>query len=71
MYFLLNLNNCVKSYGHFLSNFSSFYDAHSPNIIMPCDLILGKFIKFLVEKLSTSEVIDQKAHGEGGGNHPP
>ena len=34
------------------------------------DLILGKVTKFLVEKLSTSEVISQKPHG-GGGKHPP
>ena len=30
-------------------------------------LILGKVTKFLVEKLSTSEVISQKPHGGGGG----
>ena len=33
-------------------------------------LILDKAAKFLVEKLSTSEVISQKPHG-GGGKHPP
>ena len=33
-------------------------------------LILGKVAKFVVEKLSTSEVISQKPHG-GGGKHPP
>ena len=32
-------------------------------------LILGKAAKFVVEKLSTSEVISQKPHG--GGKHPP
>ena len=32
-------------------------------------LISGKVTKFLVEKLSTSEVISQKPHG--GGKHPP
>ena len=35
-------------------------------------LILGKVTKFLVEKLSTSEVSSQKPHGGGGwGNTPP
>ena len=34
-------------------------------------LIFGKTAKFLVEKLSTSEVISQKPHGGGGcGKHP-
>ena len=33
-------------------------------------LILGKVTKFLVEKLSTSEVISQKPHG-GVENTPP
>ena len=34
--------------------------------------ILGKVAKFLVEKLSTSEVISHKPHrgGGGGGKHP-
>ena len=32
-------------------------------------LILGEVTKFLVEKLSTSEVISQKPHG--GWKHPP
>ena len=32
-------------------------------------LILGKVTKFLVEKLSTSEVISQKPHG--GEKYPP
>ena len=34
MYFLLNLGHCFKSYGHFLSNFGSFYHAHLPNMVM-------------------------------------
>ena len=33
-------------------------------------LILHKVTKFLVEKLSTSEVICLKPHGLGGGEHP-
>ena len=32
---------------------------------------MDKAAKFLVEKLSTSEVISQKPHGGGGGKHPP
>ena len=35
------------------------------------DLILGKVTKFLVEKLSTSEVISQKPHGGGGVENTP
>ena len=31
---------------------------------------IRKVTKFLVEKLSTSEVISQKSHGRGG-KHPP
>ena len=53
------------------------YDARSPNMVMSPDprskfqnflfffvlhLILGKVIKFLVEKLSASENISQKPH---------
>ena len=34
-------------------------------------LILGKFTKFLVEKLSTSEDISQKSHRGGGVEIPP
>ena len=40
-------------------------------IFLILHLILGKAAKFLVEKLSTSEVISQKPHGGGGGKHPP
>ena len=62
-----------------LSNFSSFYAARSPNMVMSRDprckvwkffyfvlivhLILGKVTKFAVEKLSTSEVISKIPHG--------
>ena len=61
-----------------------FYYARSPNMAMshdPKSKFRGKIIflnsafnirkvtKFLVEKLSTSEVIGQKPHG--GGKHPP
>ena len=34
-------------------------------------LILGKVTKFLVEKLSTSEIISQKSHRGGVENTPP
>ena len=68
-----------------MSIFGLIYDARSSNIVMSCDpgskfrkkdyfflilhLISGKVTKFLVEKLSTSEVISQKPHG--GRKHPP
>ena len=61
-----------------MSNFGIFYDARPPNIAMSHDprskfrkknyfflilhLISGKVTKFLVEKLSTSEVISQKPY---------
>ena len=68
-----------------MSNFGIFYDACSPNMAMSCvprskfrkncfllilRLILGKAAKFLVEKLSTLEVISQKPH-RGVENTPP
>ena len=88
MYFLLNLSHCIKSYGRFRhilalftmpahqiwschviedANFENFY------FVLILHLILGEVTKFLVEKLSTSEVISKKPHGEGGGGgntHP-
>ena len=84
MYFLLNLSHYVKSYGHLCqilafftmptlqiwpyhvtqeANFEKFY------FFLILHLILGKAAKFLVEKLSTSEVISQKPHG--GWKTPP
>ena len=39
-------------------------------IVLIIHLILGEVTKFLVEKLSTSEVISQKPHG-GAENTPP
>ena len=70
-----------------MSIFGIFYNARSPNMAMSRDprskfgknfifflilhLILGKVTKFLVEKLSTSEVISQKPHGGGGWKTPP
>ena len=85
MYFLLNLNHYVKSYGH-LSQILAFFKMPTLQI-WPCHvtqeanfkkfyfflilhLILGKVAKFLVEKLSTSEVISQKPH-RGVENTPP
>ena len=74
MYFLLNLSHYVKRYGH-LCQILAFYDAHLQNVVISRDprskfqffyfvlilrLILGKLTKFLVEKLSTSEVMRQK-----------
>ena len=68
-----------------MSNFGIFYDARSPNMAMSRDprskfqkfylflilhLILRKAAKFLVEKLSTLEVISQKPH-QGGWKTPP
>ena len=85
MYFLLNLSYYVKSYGH-LCQFLAFFmmptfqiwqchvtqEANFKKIyfFLILHLILGKVTKFLVEKLSTSEVISQKPH-ERGGKHPP
>ena len=45
------------------ANFENFY------FVLILNLILGKVTKFLVEKLSTSEVTSKKPHG--GAKHPP
>ena len=82
MYFLLNLSHYIKSYGHFCQILAFFYNARSPNMVMSRDqrskfpkknnfflilnLTLGKVAKFLVGKLSTSEVISQEPQGGGG-----
>ena len=81
MYFSLNLSHCGKSYGHFLSNFGIFkmlshqiwschvtQDATSEffYFFVILQLTLGKVTKFLVEKLSLSEVFSQKPHKGGG-----
>ena len=79
MYFLLNLSHYVKSYGHLCQFLAFFtIRARSPNMAMSRNprgkfkkkllflilhVILGKVTKFLVEKLSTSEVFSQKPHG--------
>ena len=97
MYFLLNLNHCVKSYEHFcliLAFFTmpahhiwSFHVTQDTNFdflyfVLILHLILGKVTKFLVKKLSTSDVISQKTSqgwktpsslpvlGGGGGVNP-
>ena len=80
---LLNLSHFVKSYGHlcqFLAFFTmpalqiwSCHVTQEANLekkiifFLILHLILGKVTKFLMEKLSTSEVISQKPHGGGGG----
>ena len=85
MYFLLILSHYVKSYG-FLCQILAFFKMPAPQIwpchvtqeanfeklyfFLILHLILGKVTKFLVEKLSTSEVISQKPHG-GVQNIPP
>ena len=67
----------------FLSNFGSFYNARSRNMVMSRDprckfrilfyfvlilhLISRKVTNFPVGKLSTSEVISIKPHERGGG----
>ena len=85
MYFLLNLSHYVKCYGH-LCQILALFTMSAPQIwpchvtqeanfekklffLIP-HLILGKVTKFLVEKLSTSEVFSQKPHGGGVENTP-
>ena len=87
MYFFIEFEPlCHKSWA-FMSNFGIFYDARSPNMAMLRDprskffkknyfflilhLLLGKVTKFLVEKLSISEVISQKPHGGWKTPAPP
>ena len=76
-----------KVMGIYVKFWHFFYDARSPTMAMSRDprrkfrkknyfflilhLILGKAGKFLVEKLSTSQVTSQKPHGGGGGKHTP
>ena len=83
MYFLLNLSHYVKRYGH-LCQILAFITMPAPQIwpchmtqganfekfyfFLILHFILGKVTKFLLEKLSTSEIISQKPHG---GNIPP
>ena len=79
MYFLLNLSNCIRSFGYIFSNFGSFYHAHLPSMVMSHDprckfdffyfvlirhLILAKVTKFLVENLSTLKIVGKKLHRE-------
>ena len=86
MYFLLNLRHYVKRYGHLCQILASFMmpapqiwpyhvtqEANFDKILffLILHLILGKVTRFLKDKLSTSEVISQKPHGGGGGEHAP
>ena len=87
MYFLLNLNHYVKSYGHFCQIWDFFtmpahqtwschvtYEANFEKFLffpIILHLILGKVTKFLVEKLSTSEVISQSLTRGRGWKTPP
>ena len=78
MYFLLNLNHYVKSYGH-LSHILAFFMMPALQI-WPCHVTqeenfqtillfpnfafnIGKSCKISSRKLSTSEIISQKPHG--------
>ena len=87
MYFLLHLSHYVKSYGHLCQILTPFtmpapqiWPCHVTQeanfekkfyFFLIVHLILGKVTKFLVEKLSTSEVISQKPHGGGCKTSPP
>ena len=78
MYFLLNLNHCVKSYGH-LCQFLAFFtmlalqiwschvtqEANFEKILFFSNSAFNirKSYKISNGKLSTSEVISQKPHG--------
>ena len=83
MYCLLNLSLYVKSYRIFCQILAFFMmpahqiwschvtqEANFENFLFCSNSTFnfGKITKFLVEKLSTSEVISQKPHG--GGKHP-
>ena len=83
MCFLLNLNHCVKCYGHFCQILAlstmpvdQICSCHVTQDASFCKyfflilhLILGKVTKFPVENISTSEVISKKPHG--GWKTPP
>ena len=84
MYFLLNLSHYVKVMGIYVKSWHFTMPALQ---IWPCHVtqegnfekfyfflilyLLRKVTKFVVEKLSTSEVISQNPHGEGGWKTPP
>ena len=46
-------------------------EANFENFLVCPNLILGKVTKFLLGKLSTSEIISQKLYGGGGGTPLP
>ena len=59
----LFLRCLLSKYGHVTMQISKIF-----YFVLILNLMLRKFTKFLVEKLSSSEVINQKPHG--GGEHP-
>ena len=78
MYFLLNLGHYIKSCGHFCQILAFFMmpahqiwsyhvtqEANFENVLFchNSTFNIRKVTKFQVEKLSTSQVIDQKPHG--------
>ena len=85
MCFLLNLSHCVKSYGHFLSNFGSFYNARSPNMVMSRDPRCKFLIFFLFcpnftfnirkgHKISSQKAFYLRSYQQNtsrGWKHPP
>ena len=86
MCFLLNLSHCFKSYGHFCQILALFtmpahqiwscnvtQDANFENFLFcpNSTFNIRKSKKFLVENLSTSEVISKKPYGGGGKTTPP
>ena len=86
MYFLLNLSHYVKSYGHFVKFWHFFmmpahqiWSCHVTQeanfekfLFFPNSAFnIRKSYKFLVEMLSTSEVISQKPHWGVENNPPP
>ena len=79
----IELESLCQTLWAFLSNFGSIDNTHSSNMVMSCDprckfrksfifsqfyiSVFGKVTKFLVEKLSMSEVISKNLTGGGGG----
>ena len=81
-YFLLNVSDCVKSYGHFCPLLALFmmptHQKWSCHVTQDANFIFFLFCpnftfnirkshKISSGKLSTLEVISQKPHGGGGG----
>ena len=85
VYILLNYNHYVKSYGYFCQILAFFtmpahkiwschvtQEANFEKFLSCPDSTFNirKVTRFLAEKLSTSEIINQKPHGGGDGNPP-